>query len=117
MIRKNLKPNLAFWAIVFFSLLPFIILSFFCRPGGEDYAFDLEFRGAGFWKEQIELYQHWNGRFFANFLLAAGVRMNFISHFYFLPSLLLFFFTVVAAFLLFRTVNKLLLNRSLTPGR
>src|ERR1700712_1910212 len=96
MIKNKSLADILFWIIAFFSFLPFIILSFFTHPGKEDYHFDAIFKQLDFWQAQHNA-SNWSGRFFANALLFVCVRINVVSSYYFLFSLLLFVFTLAAA--------------------
>ncbi|HTE11136.1 MAG TPA: hypothetical protein VK645_09200 [Chitinophagaceae bacterium] len=114
---NKVRAAILFWTIAFLSILPFVILSFFSHPGKEDYYFDSTFKNRSFWNVQQEFYSQWSGRFFVNAVETACIKMNFISNFYFLLTLLLFVFTGIAAFFLARTINKFLLDNRLPVNR
>ena len=85
---NKVRAAILFWTIAFLSILPFVILSFFSHPGKEDYYFDSTFKNRGFWNVQQEFYSQWSGRFFVNAVEIACIKMNFISNFYFLLTVM-----------------------------
>src|ERR1700685_4456226 len=49
--------------------IPYIILCFYCHPVADDYNFPPL---TSFWNNQWRLYHYWNGRYSANFMVAAN---------------------------------------------
>ncbi len=113
---NKFRANVLFWIIALLSLLPFVILPFFCHPIKEDYFFESNFKYLNFWEGQRVLYNYWSGRFFTNALEIACLKMNFISDLYFLLPLLLFALTFIAFFHLVRTANHFFTKDRLTTN-
>ncbi|HOV10792.1 MAG TPA: DUF6056 family protein [Bacteroidales bacterium] len=53
-----------------FSVIPFIIISFFNNPAADDFAFPVEIHNHGFIGSQIWWYNNWLGRYFSSFLMS-----------------------------------------------
>ncbi|QNE40987.1 hypothetical protein F1C16_16145 [Hymenobacter sp. NBH84] len=55
--------------LLLLALLPFLLLCFYNQPYLDDYIFAVVFREHGVWDTQAFMYQYWNGRYIASFLL------------------------------------------------
>jgi hypothetical protein len=105
------------WAVIFCCLLPFIILPFFNLMASDDYILENFYRHYGFVKTQQMIYFGWTGRFTSTFLGSMFVKFGILEQYYFIHSLLLFFFTWSALFFLLTMINRNLLGRRFTKIR
>ncbi|WP_046246679.1 DUF6056 family protein [Hymenobacter terrenus] len=55
--------------LVFLTVLPFVVLSFYSHPGADDYSDAVQRRDLGFWITQRDLYLHLTGRLFTSVIL------------------------------------------------
>lgn len=106
----KIKQPFFLWLIIFCCLLPFVILMFFSCMALDDYYFVNLYHTYSFGKVQIMTYFGWDGRYISTLLKGVFVKPDIVSHYYFIPILLLFFFTWLSFFLLLRTINKYLLT-------
>ena len=60
---------LIFLLLLAVSFIPYILLSFYSHPVADDYTYGADFP---FWNTQLQLFQHWNGRYTANFLIMSN---------------------------------------------
>ncbi len=116
-LSVNRKPAFAFGMTILICLLPFIILSFLNIMALDDYGYYYRYGMRGFFGMQQDLYLTWSGRYTSTFLYALFIGPGLMHKYYFLHSLLLFFFTWGAILFLLTTLNKLLPRRPFTKGR
>ena len=92
-----------------FSVIPFIIISFFNNPAADDFAFPVEIHNHGFIGSQIWWYNNWLGRYFSSFLMSINplVFNNFFL-FKLIPIFLIasLFFSLLYFFYKSSTVNE-----------
>ncbi len=117
MLKIKTKASILFWIIASISILPFVLLAFFCHPGGEDYLLDTAYQHDSFWRVQLDQYNGWSGRFFTNLIKGLFIKAGVVTHSYYLPPLLLLGFTAIAAYYLLKMVNRFILNNSLSTNK
>lgn len=66
---QNKKVVLLLLAIV---LLPYVIISFYCHPAGDDFSYAASSMHKGYWFSYFRDYHIWNGRYTSNFLVFAS---------------------------------------------
>lgn len=113
-LSVNRKPAFAFGMTILLCLLPFVILSFLNIMAQDDYGYYSGYQMRGFFRMQQDLYLYWSGRYTSNFLYGLLISPGLMYKYYFLHSLLLFFFTWGAILFLLTTVNTLLPGRTFT---
>jgi len=95
-----------FWLMVTICLLPFVLLAFLNDMAADDFSYCLLFRQFGFFGGQRMIYLSWAGRFTTSFLNAAFAAPGLLTHFYWLPCLLLMAGSWWAIFFLLRTFHS-----------
>ncbi|MBC8883184.1 hypothetical protein H9X57_06550 [Flavobacterium piscinae] len=78
-IRLNPLQFLSFFIFIY-TIFPFIVLSFYNVPLGDDFWYAESFRTNGFWKTQLKFYYEWSGRYIASATIST---LNPISFGYF----------------------------------
>ena len=116
-LSVNRKPAFVFGMTLLICLLPFIILSFLNIMAEDDYGIYYGFQMRGFFRMQQDLYLAWTGRYTSTFLYGLFISPGLMHKYYFLHSLLLFFFTWRAILFLLTTLNSLLPGRPFTRSR
>ena len=116
-LSVNRKPAFAFWMTIMLCLLPFVILSFLNIMALDDYGYYDEYQMRGFFGMQNDLYLRWSARYTSDFLYSLFIGPGIMHKYYFLHSLLLFFFTWGAILFLLTTLNTLLPGRQFTRSR
>lgn len=53
-----------------FSILPFVLISYFNNPNADDFCYNVMSRDLGFLQAQINWYQGWSGRYFSTAILS-----------------------------------------------
>lgn len=59
-----------------FSILPFILISYFNEPSADDYCYAAKAHNLGFWNAQIDSYLGWTGRYLSTFLLSFDILVK-----------------------------------------
>jgi len=59
-----------------FSILPFIIVSYFNQPSADDYCYAAKAQNLGFWEAQIDSYFGWTGRYLSTALLSFDILVK-----------------------------------------
>lgn len=59
-----------------FSILPFIVISYFNQPSADDYCYAAKAQNLGFWEAQIDFYLGWSGRYLATALLSFDILVK-----------------------------------------
>ena len=78
-ITKLFKTDNFIVIIGVFSILPFILISFYNHPIADDFTFNIESRNRGFVDAQLFWYQNFNGRYFdRTFLVIGNSFKNFL---------------------------------------
>lgn len=74
-----------------FSILPFVLISYFNNPNADDFCYNVMSRDLGFLKAQLSWYQGWSGRYFSTAILSiqALVSNTFLLY-KLIPIILLF---------------------------
>lgn len=113
----NRKTVFVFRITILACLLPFIILSFLNSMALDDYAMYYDYHMMGFFRMQQHVYFTWEGRYTSTFICGLLVNPGLMHKYYFLHSLLLFFFTWGAILFLLNALNTLLPSRPFTRSR
>lgn len=53
-----------------FSILPFILISYFNNPASDDFSYNTKSQSIGFWEAQSYWYNDWSGRYLASAILS-----------------------------------------------
>ncbi len=61
---------------VILSILPFVILSGYARPSGDDYRYINKLNEYGYWSVQKYWFMRWSGRYFATVVISAFLLMG-----------------------------------------
>jgi hypothetical protein len=102
---------------ILICLLPFVVLSFLNSMAWDDYNMYYGYHTSGFFRMQQNVYFTWAGRYTSTFICGLLVSAGLMDKYYFLHSLLLFFFTWGAILFLLNTLNRLLPGRPFTRSR
>jgi hypothetical protein len=90
--------------IFIYTILPFLVLSFYNVPLGDDFWYAETFKTYGFWETQLKFYYEWSGRYIAS---AAISTLNPISYDYFKISFILPLFLIIGfAFALLKLIKN-----------
>ncbi|HMI59418.1 MAG TPA: hypothetical protein VK518_00875, partial [Puia sp.] len=102
-LSVNRKPAFVFLITILICLLPYIILSFLSCMALDDFDIYNSYQMVGFLRVQQDVYLRWEGRYSATFIAGLFVKAGLLKY-YFLHSLLLFFFTWRAILFLLTTL-------------
>jgi hypothetical protein len=109
-IRKSLNYLILFFVV--FSLLPFILLSFYVHPHYDDYDFVNKIAGKNVFEATLYWYNTWSGRFSSIFVsnaLTYGTTNIILYRIY--PILLMSLY-VIAFYVFFKTILKGILTKN-----
>jgi hypothetical protein len=71
-----LKYDVFIILLTIFSILPFILISYFNQPSADDYCYAAKAHNLGFWNAQINSYLGWTGRYLSTFLLSFDILVK-----------------------------------------
>lgn len=70
-------PQLLLLLLLLLALFPFLALSFYNQPYLDDYVFANLYQKLGLWASQRHLYEGWNGRVVASFILTVANPLSY----------------------------------------
>lgn len=91
-----------------FTIISFIIISFFDNPAADDFYFSNPCRQLGFWGAQIHLYTKWTGRYFSSAVLSINPALLFNQ--FFIYKLIPIILIVVLFFSIYYLVKLVFLS-------
>lgn len=101
---------------VLFCLLPFVIFPFFSSMSKDDYMLHYLYHRYGFAGTQHMVYSQWTGRYTSTFIGTLFMSLDIPGRYYFVHSLFLLMALWASLFFLSKTVNRYLLELSMSNG-
>lgn len=94
-----------FLLIFVILLIPYLLISLYCHPSGDDYTYASSTLYKGYWFSYIRDYHVWNGRFTSNLLVFASPLVLHSFTLYKLAPILLMFLTYAASLFFIKTIT------------
>ncbi len=102
-----------FWIAVTLFLGGLVVLSFFNHATADDYFALFNEQKVGFTGFQQFVYIHWGGRYFSNLIAATFTINGFLVHHYYVHTILLILFTLIASYIFIWVISRYLINNAI----
>lgn len=104
------------WLSIAVLLIPLIALCFFNHPSADDYSGAAVCRDGLFFQKYVDLYLHWQGRYFSQALGMYGSYIEINYNLYWLHPIVLFVLTLCAIYFLLSQLLKHFFKAPLSIG-
>ncbi|MDH7462390.1 hypothetical protein QEG73_13915 [Chitinophagaceae bacterium 26-R-25] len=102
------------WLSIAVLLIPLIILCFFNHPSADDYSGAAVCRDGLFFQRYLDLYLHWQGRYFSQALGMSGSFIEINYNLYWLHPIVLFILTLCGIYFLLSQLLRYFFKASLS---